>query len=50
MPISQYREAVNQCINKANLILGGEFQYLTTEEKQTELEAEHRMLFPEQWN
>lgn len=50
MPISQYREAINQCINKANLFLGGEFEYLTMEDKQIELEAEHRALFPEEWN
>lgn len=49
LPLSQFREAINQCINKSNLILGGEFEYSTAEEKQIELEEEHRMIFPEEY-
>jgi len=50
LPISMYREAINQCINKANMIAGGKFEFLSSKDKRYELEAEHRALFPEEYN
>jgi len=49
LPITQYRDRLEFALNWGNYLRGEKFEFLTTNDKQLELEMEHRMLFPEVW-